>query len=74
MSHTNESVCGRVHKNCVAIRQLMNELHEKLGMYHMQIHSERLQKDLNWGDVGDLAHIRKCLNEALGHEDKDPEG
>jgi hypothetical protein len=25
-------------------------------------------------DVGDRTHIRQCLNEALGHEDKDSPG
>jgi hypothetical protein len=26
----------------------------------------------DYADVGDLTHIRQCLNEALGREDKDP--
>jgi hypothetical protein len=29
-------------------------------------------KHLDYADVGDLAHIRQCLNESLGRKDKDP--
>ena len=29
-------------------------------------------KNPDYADVGDLAYIRQRLNEALGHEDKDP--
>jgi hypothetical protein len=29
-------------------------------------------KHRGYADVGDLAHIRRCLNEALGREDQEP--
>jgi hypothetical protein len=29
-------------------------------------------KNPDYADVGDLAHIRQCLNEVLRREDKDP--
>jgi hypothetical protein len=29
-------------------------------------------KNPDYGDVGDLAYIRRCLNEALGREDQEP--
>ena len=65
------SAYERVQKNCDAIRNLVNELNEELAMYHFNLHNR--PNDLNWGDVGELAHVRSCLNQALGHEDKDPE-
>ena len=62
MKRKSESAGMRLNKNLSVIRTLMLQLEKKLYEY------ESLEQ-VNYAHVGDLAYIRGCLYEALGHED-----
>jgi hypothetical protein len=58
----------RFEANVAEIKALLAEIERDIKRRCASI------KHPDYADVGDLAHIRQCLSEALGHEDKDPPG
>jgi len=66
-----ETAQQRARKNLNVIRQQLNDVAELISLCEHRL--EDSPKSISWADVGDLAHYRKCLNELLGRDDKDPE-
>jgi hypothetical protein len=56
----------RFEANIAEIKALLAEIEREIKRRSASI------KDPDYADVADLAHIRQCLSEALGREDKDP--
>jgi hypothetical protein len=57
---------ARFEANVVEVEALLAEIERQIKRRHAST------KNPDYADVGDLAHIRKRLNQALGREDKDP--
>lgn len=62
----DQSAQQRVDANIRYIRERLNDIIKNVDYFDNET-------DVDWGLVGDLAHIQQCLNEALGIEDFDPE-
>jgi hypothetical protein len=57
---------ARFEANVVEIKAVLAEIEREIKRRCAS------RKNPDYADVGDLAYIRQCLNEALGREDKDP--
>jgi hypothetical protein len=57
---------ARFEANVVEVEALLAEIEREIKRRHAST------KNPDYADVGDLAYIRQCLNDALGHGDKDP--
>jgi hypothetical protein len=56
----------RFEANVAEINSLLAEIRQEIKRRRAST------KHPDCADVGDLTHIRHCLNEAVGREDKDP--
>lgn len=65
---THSSIHARVDANVATIQDLCKEVENMVARFR----DGASRGKADWGTVGTLAHIRQCLNEALGYNDEDP--